>query len=108
MRWTICFALVLPFFIGTANAQCGIASHYGFETGTKTASGEHMNPHAMTAAHRTLPMGTTINVRNRSNGRTVRVRINDRGPFLRGRILDLSNAAARVIGLGGTGYVCFS
>lgn len=105
MKWTICIVLVLLFSMGTANAQCGIASHYGTETGNHTASGERLNPHAMTAAHRSLPIGTLINVR--AHGKSVHVRINDRGPFIRGRVLDLSDGAARVLGLGGTGRVCF-
>jgi rare lipoprotein A len=63
-----------------------------------TASGERMNPRAMTAAHRTLPFGTRLKVVNQRNGRSVVVRINDRGPFIRGRVLDLSKAAARQLG----------
>ena len=73
----------------------GIASWYGpgFE-GRLTASGERFNPRELTAAHRSLPFGTIVRVTNRNNGRTVDVRINDRGPFVRGRIIDLSRAAA--------------
>jgi rare lipoprotein A len=76
----------------------GIASVY---SGQHTASGEQMNPGAMTAAHRTLPFGTRVTVVNRNNGRTAVVRINDRGPFVRGRVIDLSPAAARVLGIDG-------
>ena len=76
----------------------GIASVY---TGGRTASGERMTAGAMTAAHRTLPFGTRVTVINNRNGRSVVVRINDRGPFVRGRVIDLSPAAARAIGVSG-------
>ncbi|MDT9597867.1 septal ring lytic transglycosylase RlpA family protein [Sphingosinicella rhizophila] len=76
----------------------GEASYYGRElAGNRTASGERFDPHALTAAHRTLPMGTKLRVTNKSNGKSVIVRINDRGPFTRGRIIDVSLAAAREI-----------
>jgi rare lipoprotein A len=84
----------------------GIASWYGgsdgFE-GKPTASGEIYDGTQMTAAHRQLPLGTLVEVTNLDNGRTIRVRINDRGPFVKGRILDLSRAAAREAGLVGPG-----
>jgi rare lipoprotein A len=78
----------------------GIASWYGpgFD-GKPTASGEIYDMHALTAAHRTLPMGTTVEVRNLENGRTTTARINDRGPYRRRRILDLSLAAAEALGM---------
>ncbi|WEX12030.1 septal ring lytic transglycosylase RlpA family protein [Chelativorans sp. AA-79] len=79
-----------------AHAQCGSASWYALRS--KTASGERMNPAAMTAAHRSLPFGTKVKVVNRRNGKAIVVRINDRGPFVRGRILDLSKAAAAKLG----------
>jgi rare lipoprotein A len=66
-----------------------------------TANGEHMDPSAMTAAHKSLPMGSRVTVHNRSNGRSVTVRINDRGPYVTGRVIDLSPGAARVIGMDG-------
>lgn len=79
----------------------GVASYYGRElAGHKTASGERFNPGAMTAAHRSLPMGTHVKVWH--GGRSVVVRINDRGPFVRGRVLDLSSHAAHAIGCNGT------
>ncbi|NEP12182.1 MAG: septal ring lytic transglycosylase RlpA family protein [Symploca sp. SIO2C1] len=80
--------------------RSGIASWYGpgFH-GRKSASGERFNQNALTAAHRTLPFGTNVLVTNLNNGRSVIVRINDRGPFIRGRVIDLSVAAARVIGM---------
>ncbi len=78
----------------------GMASWYGPKfDGKPTASGETFDMHALTAAHKELPLGTVADVRNLENGRTVRVRINDRGPFVRGRILDLSYAAARELGM---------
>src|SRR6516225_5688351 len=78
----------------------GVASYYGESfRGRKTASGEAFDPDAMTAAHRTLPFGTCLQVENLENGRSVRVRVNDRGPFAAGRVVDLSEAAARAIGL---------
>jgi rare lipoprotein A len=78
----------------------GMASWYGpgFH-GKQSASGESFNQNALTAAHRTLPFGTNVLVTNLHNGRSVIVRINDRGPFIRGRVIDLSAAAARVIGI---------
>jgi rare lipoprotein A len=82
----------------------GIASWYGpgFH-GNRSASGEVYNQNAMTAAHRTLPFGTKVVVTNLNNGRSVVVRINDRGPFIRGRVIDLSAAAARALGVMQTG-----
>ncbi|MCA1994512.1 MAG: septal ring lytic transglycosylase RlpA family protein, partial [Coleofasciculus sp. S288] len=78
----------------------GIASWYGpgFH-GRRSASGERYNQNELTAAHRSLPFGTNVQVTNLNNGRSVVVRINDRGPFVRGRVIDLSAAAARVLGL---------
>ena len=82
----------------------GLASHYS-HAGRKTASGERANPRGMTAAHRSLPFGTRVKVTNKRNGRSVVVRINDRGPFVRGRVIDLTTAAARAIGFSGTAPV---
>jgi rare lipoprotein A len=78
----------------------GGASYYGKRFhGRKTASGERFDMNAMTAAHRTLPFGSKIKVTNPSNGLSVVVRINDRGPFAKGRVIDLSRAAAQSIGM---------
>ena len=78
----------------------GKASYYaGKFQGRKTANGEYFSLSHFTAAHRTLPFGTTVKVINLENGKTVMVRINDRGPFRHGRIIDVSPAAAREIGL---------
>jgi peptidoglycan lytic transglycosylase len=79
----------------------GLASFYGSDQ--QTASGERFNPRAMTAAHRTLPFGTKVRVTNVRSGRTVTVRINDRGPFITGRVIDLSQAAAEELGIVGHG-----
>jgi rare lipoprotein A len=87
-------------------AQAEIASYYGHElAGRRTASGERFNPHAMTAAHRTLRFGTRVRVTNTRNGRSVVVRINDRGPFVKGRSIDLSLGAAKAIGMGSSANV---
>ena len=79
-----------------AATSCGQASWYALHS--RTASGETMNPAAMTAAPRPLPFGTKVKVTNKRNGRSVVVRINDRGPFAKGRIIDLSKAAAGRLG----------
>jgi rare lipoprotein A len=81
----------------------GMASYYGSESGSRTASGARFVPSAMTAAHRSLPFGTKVRVTNKRNGRSVVVTINDRGPFIRGRIIDLSSGAAGVIGMRSSG-----
>ncbi|MEH1825389.1 septal ring lytic transglycosylase RlpA family protein [Nostoc sp.] len=82
----------------------GMASYYGYDgSGNRTASGQRFNPEEMTAAHRSLPFGTQVRVTNTNNGRSVVVRINDRGPFIRGRVIDLSAGAARILGMMGSG-----
>jgi len=85
-------------------SQKGRASWYGKKFhGRKTANGEIYNMHALTAAHKTLPLGTWIHVDNLENGRNVKVRVNDRGPFVGDRILDLSYTAAKAIDMTGNG-----
>ena len=86
---------------GAGRSFSGVASFYGNESGSKTASGQRFNQNAMTAAHRSLPFGTKLRVTH--GGSSVIVTINDRGPFIRGRVLDLSTGAARAIGLTGAG-----
>ena len=89
---------------GGSEYQSGMASWYGGNfNGRKTANGEIYNMNEMTAAHKTLPFGTLVRVTNTRNGDTVDVRINDRGPFVGGRIIDLSRAAASDIGLTASG-----
>ena len=82
---------------GTGRSFSGMASYYGNESGSRTASGQRMNANAMTCAHRSLPFGTKLRVTH--GGQSVIVTVNDRGPFVRGRVLDLSTGAARAIGL---------
>src|SRR3974377_524411 len=99
-------ALMLILFVSTAHAE--MASVYGGRDGycgSRTANGERVNCSAMTAAHRRLPFGTRVRV---CHSGCITVRINDRGPFVRGRDIDLSPAAARAIGLGGIGHVTVS
>jgi rare lipoprotein A len=86
--------------------QSGKASWYGpgFH-GKRTASGETFNTNELTAAHRTLPFGTKVKVVNKKTGRSVVVRINDRGPYAHGRVIDLSRASAKAIGIDGVGSV---
>lgn len=81
--------------------QCGRASWY--QLTSRTASGERANPNILAAAHRTLPFGTRVQVENLKNGRTVTVRINDRGPFVKGRVIDLTRAAAEALGFRAAG-----
>jgi rare lipoprotein A len=87
---------------GNPFRDLGIASVYDDQT---TADGEQMKPGEMTAAHRTLPFGTQVTVVNRNNGRSAVVRINDRGPFVHGRVIDLSPAAALALGIDGLAMV---
>jgi len=100
-------ACLLCCSIAGVRAESGIASVYAYDGG-KTASGERANPRALTAAHRTLPFGSTAKVTNKNNGRVVYVRINDRGPFTRGRIIDLTPAAAQRLGFDGLASVTVS
>lgn len=86
----------------TASAQVGIASVY---SGGRTADGEQARASGLTAAHRSLPFGTMVRVTNQSSGRSVVVRINDRGPFVRGRIIDVTPAAAHALGFSGLAHV---
>jgi rare lipoprotein A len=86
-----------------AGDQCGGASWYSLP-GNRTASGDRMNPSAMTAAHKTLPFGTKVNVVDQRSGKSIQVTINDRGPFVKGRIIDLSKAAATKLGFRGAGH----
>jgi rare lipoprotein A len=80
--------------------QGGAASWYGSDFhGKETSSGEPYNMHAMTAAHKTLPLGVYVKVQNKKNGREIVVRVNDRGPFVDGRIIDLSYLAAKNLGV---------
>jgi len=93
-----------PIASASGFVQTGIASWYGQKFhGRKTSNGETYNMYAMTAAHKTLPLGTWVSVHNLENNRKIVVRINDRGPFVYGRIIDLSYTGAKRIGIEGTG-----
>ena len=96
----------------TGNAHSGLASVYASRGdrygGGRSASGERVSSGALTAAHRTLPFGTMVRVTNNRNNRSVIVRINDRGPFVRGRVIDLTPAGARAIGMSGLAPVSLS
>jgi rare lipoprotein A len=85
----------------STSAADGTASFY--RQGSRTASGEKFDPNELTAAHRTLPFGTRVRVTNVSTGRSVTVRVNDRGPFIDGRVIDVSHAAAESLGMTGKG-----
>jgi expansin (peptidoglycan-binding protein) len=90
----------LPSGLAFLSAETGEASWYGPQFhGEATASGEIFDMHNLTAAHRTLPLGSYVQVRNLDNGRTVVVKINDRGPYAKGRSIDLSYAAAERLGM---------
>jgi rare lipoprotein A len=92
----------------SAEDQSGTASVYSAEGGRGTASGQQLNLEALTAAHRSLSFGTKVRVTNRNNGRSVVVTINDRGPFVRGRVIDITPAAARALGFSGLTQVTLS
>lgn len=104
LRWTRSAHWLVPVIALLVNTpvaattfeQCGRASWYDLTS--MTASGERANPRKLTAAHKTLPFGTMVQVSNLSNGRVVTVRINDRGPFVRGRVIDVTKAAAAKLG----------
>ena len=98
--WRDANAAVTP-SSGSGRSFSGMASFYGNESGSKTASGQRFNQNALTCAHRSLPFGTKLRVTHGS--RSVVVTVNDRGPFVHGRVLDLSTAAAREVGLTGAG-----
>ena len=104
----ICAAVMFAavWFVGCeqAFAECGIASTYS--SGTRTANGESYNHMGISAAHKSLPFGTRVVVRNQRTGRSITVRINDRGPFVGGRIIDLSTGAKNALGMDGLASVC--
>ena len=120
-RGSLAFALVLglalPLVTGCASSprgsttvpgakvsETGVASYYAHKYhGRTTANGERFDMNDMTAAHKTLPFGTRVRVTNLNNGKSVTVRINDRGPFVKGRVIDLSLAAAKKLDMVGPG-----
>ena len=112
MRTNLSAAVLLSVVLsGAANStraddeQVGIASVY---SGGHTANGETVTAGHMTAAHRSLPFGTMVRVTNRETGRSVVVRINDRGPFVRGRVIDVTPAAAHELGFSGLAHVALT
>jgi rare lipoprotein A len=94
-------AAAMPSLTGGGLRSSGMASYYWQPQ--RVASGGWFNPNALTAAHKTLPFGTLVRVTNLRNGRSVTVRINDRGPYVAGRVIDLSRAAAQAVGMTGAG-----
>ena len=86
--------------VTAGSAESGLASIYSYR-GSRTASGERARPTDLTAAHRTLPFGTKVRITNQTNRHTVVVRVNDRGPFKRGRVIDVTPAAASRLGFSG-------
>jgi rare lipoprotein A len=109
MPWFIVYiASLIANLVSAANAEEGVASQYGRNSGSRVACGGKMDGGALTAAHRTLPCGTRVRVTNKSNGQSVTVTINDRGPFVNGRVIDLTPAAANAIRMSGLARVTLS
>jgi len=110
-RMVLFAASILSYDLSPSNitpstaGETGMASVYSHESSSGTASGQKLEREALTAAHRTLPFGSKVKVTNKTNGRTVVVTINDRGPFSRGRVIDVTPAAARVLGFSGLAQV---
>lgn len=102
-----CGCAAVPAAGSGGKMQSGLASVYAYKGG-RTASGQRAVPSHLTAAHRSLPFGTMVEVTNRHNGRSVVVRINDRGPFVRGRVIDLTPAGANALGFSGLAPVSLS
>lgn len=103
----VAVAAAVLLYSATADAAVvGMASYY--KSGKRCANGELFNPHGLTAAHRNLKFGTKLRVTNVRTGKSVVVRVNDRGPFIRGRVIDLSLGAAKVIGLTKSGVAKIS
>jgi rare lipoprotein A len=101
-------ALSLVCFTIPAIAQDGIASVYTTREGTQTASGKRLNDGALTAAHKSLPLGSRVHVTNKRNGRSVTVTITDRGPYIKGRVIDMTLAGARALGFSGLAHVALA
>jgi rare lipoprotein A len=100
-----CFGLISPAMAQDAKSFSGIASYYAKNYAGKTASGERYDETKFTAAHKTLPFGTRVVVTDKRTNRSVTVRVNDRGPFVKGRVIDLSYAAAAEMKMQGRGLI---
>jgi rare lipoprotein A len=106
MRALLVVTILVASAVSTAaNARCFLASHYGFEAGSRTASGERLNLSDNTAAHPSLPFGTILMFKDR-DGRPLPVRVNDRGPFHGKRNLDVNSGVARRMGWSGVRTIC--
>lgn len=92
-----------PYVPDTGDTQTGVASWYGHESGSLTATGERFDPNALSAAHKTWPLPSVIEVTNLENGRSLRLRLNDRGPFVDNRLIDLSKGAAKALDMHANG-----
>ena len=102
--YTVAGTTYYPLKTAKGYSETGVASWYGKKFhGRKTASGERYNQNKMTAAHKTLPFGTRVRVKNLENGKSASVVINDRGPFTKGRVIDVSRAAARKLDMVNSG-----
>ncbi|HEY7245295.1 MAG TPA: septal ring lytic transglycosylase RlpA family protein [Xanthobacteraceae bacterium] len=109
MLWIIIHAAALCAALASnGKAEEGTASKYDRSSGKEVACGGSLDESSLTAAHKTLPCGSRVRVTNRTNGKSVVVTINDRGPFVSGRIIDLSPAAARAIGMNDLSHVSIS
>lgn len=105
MKFVVSAVVAALLSVSSAHASVGMASWY--KMGRKTANGERFIPMGLTCAHRSLRFGTKLKITNLHNGRSVVVRVNDRGPFVRGRVLDLSQGAARAIGMAGVSKISY-
>lgn len=103
--YTVRGVTYVPLATAAGYREVGTASWYGPESGNRTAMGTRFVPQGLTAAHKTLPLPSKVRVTNLHNGRSVDVLVNDRGPFKKGRLIDLSQGAAKKIGLQGVGKV---
>lgn len=99
MKRLFLIAATLAVLVSGAAAEKGFASWYGHESGSRRADGKPFNPESVTCAHKTLPMGTWIKVTDIKTGKSIKCAIRDRGPYVRGRIVDLSLGAAKLLGI---------
>lgn len=105
MRVILIAAAILSVSLGAGRAEEGIASVYGYESGSRRADGRPFRPNQVGCAHKTRRLGSVVRVTVTKTGRSIRCPINDRGPYIRGRIIDLSVGAARALGVRGLAHV---